>query len=137
MRKRKVEEKEDDEEEEAAKLEEGKRRPRYGRDMRSLPGDEDDDLDALLGSTTGLIKRPKIEPKESEQNKIKGETPEQNNAPVVETESQDEDKNIIKTEDPEPISAVFPETTQAVLADPEPSDVGSIFKKRKKPIRPR
>ena len=60
IRKRKVEE---GAEEEIPKLEEGRRRPRWGTDTRTLPGDDDDGLDALLGSTTSFTKKTKTEPK--------------------------------------------------------------------------
>ena len=59
VRKRKVEE---GEEGEALKLEEGRRRPRWGTDTRTLSGD-DDDLDALLDSTTSFTKKAKTESK--------------------------------------------------------------------------
>lgn len=127
VHKRKVEEKE--EEEETVKLEEGIRRPRYGRDLRALPED-DDDLDLLLGSTTRVLKKLKTDSMAKETTATladitgepqQGQSREGNGGIVLVKQEATDVPNLmlIKTEN----------------VSPGADDVGSIFKKRKRPAK--
>ena len=86
VRKRKIEE---DAEAEALKLEEGRRRPRWGTDTRTLPGD-DDDLDTLLGSTASFRKKTKTEPK----SEVNGNGPTIKTEPSLEQEQAASDEAV-------------------------------------------
>ena len=101
VRKRKVEDEDDEGQQEAER-----KRPNWGSDMKSLPGDEED-LDALLEAKTTVIPNPTIKKEESD---VKEEAT---------TEA------AMHTPDA-PLPA-----TAAVTKDNEANDIGSLFKKRK------
>ena len=121
VRKRKAE---DEDEEAVPKLEEGKRRPRWGTDTRALPGD-DDDLDALLSSTASL--KNKIEPKAEDLAKIKVEEPSE----------QEPGTNGGKAADTTPGAAeTLADASKSGLeagikTEDEEPNMGAMFKKRK------
>lgn len=134
VRKRKVEE---DVEEEVTKLEQGRRRPRYGRDIKKLPGD-DDDLDALLESTTTFTKRLKGDPKveeKTEDNIQPSEAPSQehetNSLAAIDEQDNSSAPNV-KAEDTigsDSVQDSFHDLDAKQNAEDE--NIGSIFKKRK------
>ena len=129
VRKRKTEEGEEDAE--PAKLEEGKKRPRYGRDVRGLPGNDDDDLNALLESTTGFVKKDEAKIKDQ----VKKEPVE--DEPIQNQEAQELENPAARVKE-EPykstsVGAVTVETGNGSEAQQPSDDVGSMFKKRKRP----
>ncbi|KAI4146855.1 MAG: hypothetical protein LQ340_005784 [Diploschistes diacapsis] len=134
IRKRKAE---DETEEPVPKLEEGRRRPKYGTSMRALPA-EDDDLDALLRSTSSITKKTKTEIKSEVEPETAtvaiGRPTEPDTGLVKEPAVESPEEPTIKSEDPsQPLiaeaSASGPEI--APKAKDGNEDVGTIFKKRK------
>ena len=135
VRKRKAEE---DAEEDVPKLEEGRRRPRYGRDVKTLPED-DDDLDALLGSTTTFTKKPKLEPKNeakaTDVAKADETTLHRQEASSLAMNATPDDDGVlpeIKAEDVTASNGADDVVYESKAKEgSEDEDLGSIFKKRK------
>ena len=134
VRKRKTEEETEDV---FPKLKEGRRWPRYGTDIRALPG-EGDDLDALLGTTRSLTKKVKTEPKsaiDGDAETVKTarqpeQKPEADDEPIADTSRQP----TIKTEEPPNGSMAEIQASgldSLVKAENEDEEVGAMFKKRK------
>ena len=128
VRKRKIEEKEEVEEENV-KLQEGTRRPRYGRDLRTLPED-DDDLDALLGSAMCVLKKQKTNPMDEKMEPIPAESTGERQEDQLE---EPKDKPASVQQEASDESNLMPLQTENI--PPEDDDVGSIFKKRKRPVK--
>lgn len=128
VRNRKPEGKEEVEEEKV-QLEEGTRRPRYGRDIRKLPDEDDDDLDALLGSASCVLKKQKTESIDEEKSAIpiatsgekQKDRSEEGSGEIVQVKQEASDE-----------SSLVPIKAENTSAGDE--DVGSIFKKRKRPV---
>ena len=129
VRKRKAEE---EVEEVVPKLEEGRRRPRWGTDTRTLPGDSDD-LDALLSSTSNVTKKAKTEMKAENNGQaadgVSKHPPDTESEPGEGATVEASQQPAVKTED---------STAPLETGDPgklkngnEEEEVGAIFKKRK------
>jgi hypothetical protein len=113
-----------DEDEIVPELKEGKRRPRYGRDIKALP-DDDEDLEALLGATTSVKKKIKTEPARD----IETEAKENTKAELT----KDSEKELVAVPDSKvKLEAQENETLETPTVDTESGELfGSIFKKRK------
>lgn len=129
VRKRKNEEGEEDLE--PAKLEEDKKRPRYGRDLRGLPGNDDDDLNALLESTSRFTRKDEAKIKAEPKKELAEDELIQNQ----ETQELESSTVHVKEEPDETTSldvATVKRGSDAETQQPS-DDIGSIFKKRKRP----
>lgn len=120
VRKREVTEEEREEEDAVNSL--FKKRKRWGRDSKTMPADEDKELDALLSGTLGPVKK---EVREEVQPAVKEEYDENG---IKQEEDEAETGNLpAKAEPTEPADA--PSTTTKDEADDSTPAV--VFKKRK------